>query len=51
MISENNVRVMVTMPKDLQGDLLRIANEENRTLSNLIVTILKTYINDTKEES
>lgn len=44
MVADNNTRVMVTMSKDLRDKLLIIADEEGRSLSNLIVHISKIYI-------
>lgn len=46
MISDNNTRVMVTIPKELRETLQKIAKEENRSLSNLIVTILDSYVKE-----
>ena len=40
-ISENNVRMSLVIPKDLKAELERIAAAENRSMNNLIVTILK----------
>lgn len=42
-IADSNTRVCVTMPKNLKDTLQCIATEQNRSLNNLIVTILKTY--------
>ena len=45
MVSDNNIRVMVTMPKELRDKLSTIADNDGRSLSNLIVQILKIYVN------
>ena len=45
MVSYNNTRVMVTMPKELRDKLSVIADNDGRSLSNLIVQILKIYVN------
>lgn len=46
MISDNNTRVMVTMPKELKEKLSVIAEADGRTLSNLIVQIIKNYLKE-----
>lgn len=43
-IGEDKTRVIVTLPKELKLTLSEIAKEENRSLTNLIVTILKDFI-------
>lgn len=43
-IIEDKTRVIVTLPKELKETLSEIAKEENRSLTNLIVTILKDYV-------
>lgn len=43
-IGLDKVRIALTMPKELKQQLEEVAKEQNRTTSNLIVTILKEYI-------
>ena len=43
-ISENNTRTNITIPKDLKKELEDIAKEQNRSFNNLVITILKDYI-------
>lgn len=43
-ISDKNERTMVVMPKELKEDLKQMAEEQNRSLSNLILNILKDYV-------
>lgn len=43
-ISENSARAIVTLPKDLKARLEEIAKEQSRSLSGLIVYILKEYV-------
>ena len=51
-ISTNNIRISLVIPKELKATLSEIAVSENRTLSNLITTILSNYVkNLPKEES
>ena len=45
-ISDENVRTQVVLSKDFKAQLEKIAKEENRSLSNLIDTILKNYVNN-----
>ena len=44
MISDNNTRVLVTMPKETKERLKKLAKEDNRSVNNLIVTIINKYI-------
>lgn len=45
-ISDNNVRTQIILSKEFKKQLEEIAKEENRSLSNLIDTILKNYVNN-----
>ncbi len=44
VISKDNTRVMITIPKDLKKKLEETAKKENRTLSNMIVHIINIYL-------
>lgn len=44
VISNSNTRYSLTIPKDLKRQLEKIADTQNRSLNNLIVTILKDYV-------
>lgn len=44
VISNSNTRYSLTIPKDLKRQLEEIADIQNRSLNNLIVTILKDYV-------
>ena len=46
MISENNTRVLVTMPKETKERLEKLAKEDNRSVNNLILTVINKYINN-----
>lgn len=48
-IGEDKTRVILTITKDLKESLQEIAKDENRTLTNLIVTILKDYVKNHPE--
>lgn len=48
-IADDNVRVMITIPKELKEELEKEAKEDNRSLSNYImVTLQKRH--DSKNE-
>lgn len=42
-ISKGNIRTLITIPRDLKEKLEKIGEDQNRTLGNLIVTVLKEY--------
>ena len=46
MISENNTRVLITMPKETKERLEKLAKEDNRSVNNLILTLINKYINN-----
>lgn len=43
-ISKSKTRTIITIEKLVKEELTRIAKEENRSLNNLIETILKEYL-------
>ena len=48
-ISKNNTRTQLTISKDLKKELEVIAKEQNRSFNNLVITILKKFIDDTQK--
>lgn len=44
-LSNNKIRYALTLEKDDKAKLEKIAKEQNRSLNNLIETILKDYLN------
>lgn len=48
MISEKNTRILVTIPKELKEALTDLAKQDNRSLNNLIITILENYVRNHK---
>lgn len=48
-VSENNVRIPVTIPKKLKQQLDDLAKEDKRTVSNLCAKILSDYVNQKKD--
>lgn len=43
---EINMRTTLTIPKSLKSQLELLAKNENRSVNNLIVTVLYKYLND-----
>ena len=48
-ISKNNTRTQLTISKELKKQLEDIAKEQNRSFNNLVITILKNFIDDTQK--
>ena len=48
-ISKYNTRMILTIPKELKAELERIAQGQNRSVNNLILTIIKKSISNTKD--
>lgn len=44
MISENNTRTLITISKENKSKLEELAKKENRSLNNLIITIINKYL-------
>ena len=42
--AKKNTRLNLTIPRDLKSKLEEIAKEQNRSTTNLIITVLKDYI-------
>lgn len=49
-ISNTNIRMSITLPKDLKATLDELAKEDRRTTSNYIVNILSTHIDNLDDE-
>ena len=43
-ISKNKTRTIITIEKSVKEELVQLAEEENRSLNNLIETIIKEYL-------
>lgn len=43
-VSKDKTGVLVNMDKELKEKLVQLAKEQNRSLSNLIVTVLQKYV-------
>lgn len=43
-ISDKNTRTLITLPKELKAALEKLAEEDNRSLNNLIAKILSDYV-------
>ena len=48
-ISDLNTRTNITISKKLKKQLEDIAKEQNRSFNNLVITILKKFIDDTQK--
>lgn len=48
-VSENNIRVPITIPKELKQQLDKLAKEDKRTVSNLCAKILSDYVQQKKD--
>ena len=47
-ISDKNTRTALTISKELKKELEQIAKEQNRSLNNLMITVLKNYVDSTR---
>lgn len=45
-ISKDNTRTLITISKELKAKLEEQAKKENRSMNNLIISILTNYIDD-----
>lgn len=45
-ISKENIRTALTISKELKSKLETIAKQENRSFNNLVITILKNFVNE-----
>lgn len=45
-ISKDNTRTQLTISKELKKQLEDMAKEQNRSFNNLVINILKTYVDD-----
>lgn len=43
-ISDKNTRTLITIPKELKTALEELSKKQNRSFNNLVITILKDYI-------
>ena len=50
MISKDNTRTIITLPKDLKEKLEILAKADNRSLNNLIVTNLLKLAEESNQE-
>ena len=44
VVNEEKTRFLVTIPKELKRSLEEIAKGKNRSLSNLVITVLMDYV-------
>ena len=48
MVGKDKVRILITIKDEMKAELEQVANKQNRTVSNLIVTIIKEYLDKHK---
>jgi len=48
-ISKDNTRTNITISKELKKGLEKLAKKENRSLNNLIITVLENYFKSTEK--
>lgn len=48
-VSKDNVRTNITFPRELKVQLEKIAKDQNRSLNNLVITILKEFVSRNQE--
>lgn len=46
-ISKDNTRTNITIPKELKSKLEELAKQDNRSFNNLVITVLREYIEKT----
>ena len=49
-VSKDKTGVLINMDKALKERLSELAKKQNRSLSNLIVTVLQNYVEDTADK-
>lgn len=49
-ISDKNTRINITISKDLKSKAELIATKEDRSLSNLVVSLIRKYVNEVLPE-
>lgn len=42
--SEDKTRTNITIPKELKAKLEKIAEKENRSFNNLVITVLRKFV-------
>jgi metal-responsive CopG/Arc/MetJ family transcriptional regulator len=47
-VREDNTRISVTVPKEIYEQLLEISEYEDRSVSNLVLFIIKLYLRSRK---
>jgi len=45
-ISQDKVRTIIIIPKDLKKELEKIAKQDNRSFNNLVIKILKDFVSN-----
>lgn len=48
-IAAHNTRTNITISKELKSQLEEVAKQQNRSFNNLVISILKEYINNAQK--
>ncbi len=48
-ISQDKVRTIITIPKDLKKKLEKIAKQDDRSFNNLVIKILKDFVSNSSK--
>ncbi|NFH40810.1 ribbon-helix-helix domain-containing protein [Clostridium sporogenes] len=49
-ISKDNTRTLITIPKELKKQLEQLAKDDHRSFNNLVVKILKSYVDNSSHD-
>lgn len=49
-VSSDKMRILVTVPRDLKEQLEQVAKDENRSVSNYVLTLIQKDLNNKKIE-
>lgn len=46
VVSKDNTRTLITLPKELKAKLEELAKKDERSFNNLVLKVLKDYVAD-----
>lgn len=46
VVSKDNTRTLITLPKELKAKLEELAKQDERSFNNLVLKVLKDYVAD-----
>ena len=50
MIGKDKVRTLISINKELKNQLQELAEKDNRSFNNMIITILKEYVKENEKK-